>query len=189
MNITDELKIATKPIHDKLDESEFFAVLKNGKLPMESYINYLQVMAGIHAAFEKEIINSNHPQLLRVWKDSMQKLPPLLVDLESLNALEFEDIPMAIDAMLDTIKFIRLCYAEEPLYLLGIMYVLEGSTLGGAILKELVIKNFNLTDNIGVLFLDHYKKQKKTILGRVQRKNKCVRRKGYGTNWNFTNRC
>lgn len=161
MNITDELKIATKPIHDKLDESEFFAVLKNGKLPMESYINYLQVMAGIHAAFEKEIINSNHPQLLRVWKDSMQKLPPLLVDLESLNALEFEDIPMAIDAMLDTIKFIRLCYAEEPLYLLGIMYVLEGSTLGGAILKELVIKNFNLTDNIGVLFLDHYKKQKK----------------------------
>ena len=65
MNITDELKIATKPIHDKLDESEFFAVLKNGKLPMESYINYLQVMAGIHAAFEKEIINSNHPQLLR----------------------------------------------------------------------------------------------------------------------------
>ena len=50
---------------------------------------------------------------------------------------------------------------EEPLYLLGIMYVLEGSTLGGAILKELVIKNFNLTDNIGVLFLDHYKKQKK----------------------------
>ena len=68
---------------------------------------------------------------------------------------------MAIDAMLDTIKFIRLCYAEEPLYLLGIMYVLEGSTLGGAILKELVIKNFNLTDNIGVLFLDHYKKQKK----------------------------
>lgn len=160
-NITDELKIVTKPVHDKLDESDFFATLKNGKLPMESYTNYLQVMAGINAAFEKEIINSNHPQIASVWKDSMQKLPPLLVDLESLNALEQEDIPMAIDAMLDTIKFIRLCNAEQPLYLLGIMYVLEGSTLGGAILKELVIKNFNFSDNTGVLFLDHYKTYKK----------------------------
>lgn len=158
--ITEELKKATKPIHDKLDESEFFAVLKEGKLPIESYINYLQVMAGINAAFEKEVCDSNHLELQSVWKDSMSKLPPLLVDLESLHATEFEDIPMAIDAMLDTIKFIRLCSAENPLYLLGVMYVLEGSTLGGAILKELVLKNFKFQNNSGVLFLDHYKKQK-----------------------------
>ncbi|MBP9887699.1 MAG: biliverdin-producing heme oxygenase [Leptospiraceae bacterium] len=158
--ITEELKKVTKPIHDKLDESEFFAVLKEGKLPIESYINYLQVMAGIHAAFEKEVCDSNHPELQSVWKDSMSKLPPLLVDLESLHATEIEDIPKAIDAMLDTIKFIRLCSAENPLYLLGVMYVLEGSTLGGAILKELVLKNFNFQYDSGVLFLGHYKKQK-----------------------------
>ena len=117
-------------------------------------------MAGIHAAFEKEVCDSNHPELQSVWKDSMSKLPPLLVDLESLHATEIEDIPKAIDAMLDTIKFIRLCSAENPLYLLGVMYVLEGSTLGGAILKELVLKNFNFQYDSGVLFLGHYKKQK-----------------------------
>ncbi len=161
-SLTEELKTATNAIHLRLDKSSFFAALANKNLPIESYVNYLQAMAGINGTFEKEIQNADHPLLNIVWESSMEKLPAILVDLESLNSTQIEDIPLAIDGMLDTIKFIRICRVENPLRLLGIMYVLEGSTLGGRILKKMMLANFNFPDDNGVMFLDHYKEKKQT---------------------------
>ena len=159
-NLTDELKNSTNSIHKRLEETAFFKELANRSLPLESYVNYLQAMAGINGVLEKEILIANHPILNSIWKPEMQKLPSLLVDLESLNSNEIADIPLVVDAMLDTIKFIRLCRIEKPISLFGILYVLEGSMLGGKVLKKLVQENFQFPENEKVLYLDYYKNKK-----------------------------
>lgn len=159
-NLTEELKNSTNPIHKRLEQTAFFKELANRSLPLESYVNYLQAMAGINGVLEKEILIANHPILNLIWKPEMQKLPSLLVDLESLNSTEIADIPLVVDAMLDTIKFIRLCRIEKPISLFGILYVIEGSTLGGKVLKKLVQENFQFPENEKVLYLDYYKDKK-----------------------------
>ena len=159
--LSEELKAVTLSIQDRLNKSLFFEALANKNLPLESYVNYLQAMAGVSGVLEKEILIANHSVLNSVWKNNMLKLPGLLADLESLNSNQVEDIPLAIDAMLDTIKLIRLSRIDNPLSLLGIMYVLESSTLEGEFRKQLVQANFNFHNNDGVIYLDHYKDKKR----------------------------
>ena len=110
--LSEELKAVTLSIQDRLNKSLFFEALANKNLPLESYVNYLQAMAGVSGVLEKEILIANHSVLNSVWKNNMLKLPGLLADLESLNSNQVEDIPLAIDAMLDTIKLIRLSRME-----------------------------------------------------------------------------
>jgi heme oxygenase len=159
--LSEELKAATHSTHERLNKSLFFEALTNKNLPLESYVNYIQAMAGVNGVFEREILIANHSVLNSLWQPHMLKLPSLLNDLESLNSNQVEDIPLAIDAMLDTIKFIRLSRIDNPLSLLGIMYVLEGSTIGGEFIKKLILTNFNFNGNDGVMYLDHYKDKKK----------------------------
>ena len=159
--LSEELKAVTLSIQERLNKSPFFEALTNKNLPIESYVNYLQAMAGVSGVLEREILIANHSVLNSVWKNNMLKLPGLLADLESLNSTQVEDIPLAIDAMLDTIKLIRLSRIDNPLSLLGIMYVLESSTLEGEFRKQLVQANFNFHNNDGVIYLDHYKDKKR----------------------------
>ncbi|MBL0264045.1 MAG: hypothetical protein IPQ05_09240 [Leptospiraceae bacterium] len=135
--LSEELKAVTLSIQERLNKSPFFEALTNKNLPIESYVNYLQAMAGVSGVLEREILIANHSVLNSVWKNNMLKLPGLLADLESLNSTQVEDIPLAIDAMLDTIKLIRLSRIDNPLSLIGIMYVLESSTLEGEFRKQL----------------------------------------------------
>ncbi|MBP9164379.1 MAG: biliverdin-producing heme oxygenase [Leptospiraceae bacterium] len=158
--LSEELKAVTLSIQERLNKSPFFEALTNKNLPIESYVNYLQAMAGVSGVLEREILIANHSVLNSVWKNNMLKLPGLLADLESLNSTQVEDIPLAIDAMLDTIKLIRLSRIDNPLSLIGIMYVLESSTLEGEFRKQLVQANFNFHNNEGLIYLDHYKDKK-----------------------------
>ncbi|NIE77791.1 biliverdin-producing heme oxygenase [Pantoea sp. Ap-967] len=105
-----------------------------------AYSCLLQAYYGFHAPLEARLASYQEPGRV--------KLPALSLDLQALNLS-----PADIDAL-------PLCQALPSVHdeasALGVMYVLEGSTLGGQVLKKAMAERFGIGADNGAGFLDVY---------------------------------
>lgn len=153
----ERLRQATADIHQRVEESPYATALLGGTLPLESYIVHLRTLAVIHAELERALATSDHPAVGAVWNDELRKLPLLWRDLEHFEPLLVPDVDEAVDTALCTASRIRLYGLQEPLKLLGFLYVLEGSTNGAALLRPELAAHLGLTpEQPGLLYLSNY---------------------------------
>jgi heme oxygenase len=118
------LKTLTHPFHDELEATELAKSLANATIELDDYANYLHKMHQLHNEIEKKLQSFKEFSHYSIDTSKRSRSDFLKKDLKSLNAnnkevssfnLEIEwSFPVAI----------------------GVMYVLEGSTMGGQILKE-----------------------------------------------------
>ncbi len=85
-----------------------------------------------------------HAAVGAVWSESLRKLPLLERDLQYFAAQALPPIPAAALQALVMCQELRWRAAEDPLSLLGYLYVVEGATLGGAVLRVEVARHFGL---------------------------------------------
>ncbi len=156
MNIMERLRAQTKKLHIRAHELPFFKALLKRKLPIECYVGQLRSLAIIHETLESETQSSDHPAIRLIWNGYMPKFPLIIKDISHFEHLKIGDIvPATREAMSISDKII-LRKKENPVSLLGYIYTLEGSTLGGKVIKPMIADTFGLKDSEGVLFFDSY---------------------------------
>lgn len=129
------LRSKTHSVHKLLEQTLISRAIVSPEVTLDVYKAYLQKVWCLHAPVEKTV----HPLLAPYIHDlaGRQKSEKILLDLHSLNTEPDTCSISFLDA--DFIPSISFCF--------GIMYVIEGSTLGGMhILRNVTtsIKDENL---------------------------------------------
>lgn len=115
------LRAATGPYHERVDRVFSTARLDD----RQSYGQFLLAQAGAHIAAEDALTRAGIDAIIADWPERQRKAA-LIADLSDLGL----EVPDAADG-----PALELVGEAE---LLGALYVLEGSRLGGALLKRSV---------------------------------------------------
>lgn len=151
------LRTATREVHDQLETLPYFQALDRGELPMESYVGHLRTMAVLHGVLEHEVPNVRNDRLNAVWTENMRRFPRIQVDLGFFASRAVLDIAVAHQAACALANHILRRSVEQPVSLLGYLYVLEGSIGGAKVLAPRFRKAFGLDEHHGLAYLtwDH----------------------------------
>ena len=136
------LKIHTKVNHQKLEKKIITAI--NAIDSTQGYTHFLILFASYFGAVEKLIDGSIN---LSFVPDYLQrrKVAALNADMDFLN-----------NPTTPQLTPIHLPDIENNLQCLGAMYVMEGSTLGGATIAKLIAAKTKLTTKDGLAFFNGY---------------------------------
>lgn len=151
------LKAATAEQHQRAERHEFQQMMVRGTLPREAYADWLGQMLHIHRGLEGHLdrLVESHPRVASVFDDDRRKVPFLLDDLAFYQSDgEGEALPATrrFLTLLDTLA------ATTPLALLGVLYVLEGSTNGARFIARRIRDAYDLPPDAGAAFVDPYGK-------------------------------
>jgi heme oxygenase len=140
------LRAETRPQHDAAEAIPFSEAIVASSLPLTSYAAQLAAYVPVHEALESALLDGEYPALSRVWDPSMRRVELLRADLAALDVAE-SGLPAPTRAASRAFAaWIEETALTQPVALLGILYVLEGSTLGGAFLRKHLGAAFSLTD-------------------------------------------
>ena len=122
------LKKVVKNAHDKLEHQPILLQLLRD-VSIDEYANALAALHGVHAAIEKNIVDflADQPDLFDY--QSRLKIPALEEDLKALAKVPF-------------ISKIAFPIPKNVAELVGMIYVLEGSTMGGQFLARKIGDKF-----------------------------------------------
>jgi heme oxygenase len=134
------LKEAIFERHLKMETIPFIVALRNGHLPLESYIAQIRAMAVIQSTLEHEFSLLDSPQLKALMFDRPSRLAHLKQDLKILEQMLVPDAAVITGHARTIAGQIRRCRLEQPDNLLAYLYVLQGMTLGNAMHLPDVIK-------------------------------------------------
>ncbi len=157
MKIMATLKAETAAYHAKLESLPYFSEFIAHRLPLECYVNQLRALSVIHSVLEDQIAASENEQIARIWEDDLRKLPLLMEDLHFFEPRVSSDNTPTIEVALSIAEKIRLRSIEQPLSLLGYLYVMEGSTLGNHMHQPDIIKSYHLDQSDGSRYYSSYK--------------------------------
>lgn len=135
MTLSARLKAKTAATHAQLDALPFFQALHRGTVPALSVVSLLRAAAIIHAVFERELSRVADPDIAALGRLAVPKTPLLVADLEILQTETVVSIGDAIQVAVDAAADI-VAEGDNPLKLLGILYVVEGSQNGGLALRQ-----------------------------------------------------
>jgi heme oxygenase (biliverdin-IX-beta and delta-forming) len=137
------VKAETADLHRQTESSRLSVALMSENLSEKSYVDYLLRMKEIVEYYEKEIFEG----LAGIIPDIGQrrKLPMIKNDLAFFN----------IDTEKNKLNF-SLPPAGSDAMLLGYMYVLEGSSLGGAMIYKQVSRKINISEQQGGAYFTCY---------------------------------
>ncbi|MBV5326806.1 MAG: biliverdin-producing heme oxygenase [Chlorobium sp.] len=141
----------------KLNSLPYFDELIAHRLPLECYVNQLRALSVIHSVLEEQIAASANEQIARVWKDGLRKLPLIMEDLHFFEPRVSSDNIPTLEVALSIAEKIRFRSIEQPLSLLGYLYVMEGSTLGNHMHQPDITKNYHLDGLDGSRYYSSYK--------------------------------
>lgn len=139
--LSTRLREATQKSHKDLDSFEFFQSLQNDSLPKQSPVSYLRGLSVIHALLATAI---TAPTLAEYRIRQHERLDDLVAMLENNGAATMSDIPQATDAALQLGDELLRLPTDDHISLLGACYVLEGSQLGGQVLRDHLAKALDL---------------------------------------------
>lgn len=140
--LMDSLKEAIGERHARMESLPFIVALTRGELPLESYVGQLRAMATIHGTLERELSRIDSGNVGTVLLDRPSRLVHLRKDLSLFDRLLVPDISAALGHTRAIAERIRRYRVEEPGDLLGVLYVLEGTTLGNAVHLRDVLRAF-----------------------------------------------
>jgi heme oxygenase len=124
-SLRSKLKFLTKSFHDSLETVPLSVELASATITKERYINYLKVLYAIHYKFENLIQNMEEWSSYDINPHKRSRLQLIKEDLTALDA-STENILLEIDLHVNW---------SFPVAV-GVLYVLEGSTMGGQILSQ-----------------------------------------------------
>lgn len=118
------LKELTLPFHTELEKMPVAVTLADGSIEKEKYADYLTKIAAIHQTLEPLIVEMSEWKKYGIDPSQRLRLPLLQADLKALGRTN------------TLIESATLCSPWNFATAVGVMYVLEGSTMGGQILSR-----------------------------------------------------
>ena len=159
--VMDRLRLETRDQHLQVEALPFFDALQTKDLPLASYAGMLRAFCIVYEVFEHMMSRAQHPKLNAVWDDSLRKLPLIDRDIAYFQSRGLPDAPVALLRAHLLTQHVRHRAHDVPVSLLGYLYVLEGSTLGGIVLKDQIARTLKLSDSEGLAYISSYGKQTK----------------------------
>lgn len=154
--IMEKLAVHTKKRHEELSSLPFFKALIDHKLPLDSYVNQLRVLAVIHSVLEQEVESADYKRIKMVWREDLEKFHLLQNDLAFFEPRTIRDSNAALDEAYEFTRKIRRRRIEVPETLAAYIYVFEGTTLGNHMHEQDVLDNFKLVDGYGSKYYRSY---------------------------------
>ena len=154
MSIMTQLKSATADLHQAAESSPLQRRLVKGELPRDLYAAFLGQMYLVHAALEQAVrdASASHPGFSAVVREYHDREPQLREDLAFLGVGLDDIAPIAATTAM--LSDIARTAADRPIALLGMLYVLEGSTNGSKFIARAIRKAYQLEQGPGVAYLD-----------------------------------
>ncbi|HWL94006.1 MAG TPA: biliverdin-producing heme oxygenase [Phycisphaerae bacterium] len=155
-SIMQELKSSTQGLHDATEKGRFNKDLVMGRVPLESYVDSLEQLYLVHQALEAKLRENHdsHPAFSAVLRDYQFQEPYLLADIAFFK----RDLG-SIRALEPTRRFIEAIdriAKEEPVGLMGIHYVFEGSNNGSRHISTALRRAYGFTGRDGTNYFDPY---------------------------------
>lgn len=119
------LKTVTQPLHDALEKSPLAQSLASGTVNLSTYKTYLSKLYTLHAYCESEVAAFAEWGEYGIDPDQRRRLPMLIDDLNALG-INPSDLPLSF----------HWNHTWDFPTAVGVMYVLEGSTMGGMYLAQ-----------------------------------------------------
>lgn len=131
--LMDALKEAIREQHARIERLPFIAALVRRELPLRCYVAQLRGLAVLHAVLDHELRQVELPGVTPLLQGRPSRLSQLRRDLSALDRQLLPDCLPAGVHLRRAAEQIRRHQAEEPERLLGVLYVLEGTTLGNTV--------------------------------------------------------
>lgn len=139
-----DLKNRTVALHTELDHHPILRELISPKLSLIQYTRALVAFYGYYVAVEQEVAKHDWNKL-HIHFEERRKTPFLEVDLRHF-AIDPSEVPRCSN--LPEIKSLH--------QLLGVFYVMEGSTLGGRMIAKFVKRSLGFDETSGARFFAGY---------------------------------
>lgn len=142
VSFLDKLRLSTSPLHKQLESVPLSQVIVSPEITVQKYAEYLLVMEGIVKDVEEKV----YPVISNFISDidERKKLSSIQDDLKVLGFSVLNET-IAFDADF-----------EIP-SALGIVYVMEGSTLGGRVILKNIEKQLGFNADNGAKYFSGYK--------------------------------
>lgn len=163
------LRDATRPAHERLENTAFARALADHRLPYDSYVGFLKAMGVLHGVFERAMQLARDPQLEAVWSDDLARAPLVERDLEYLGRLDLSEPRVAVEAALQLGDLALTRSIDEPSSLVGYVYTLVGAARGQVSLAPTVARLYDLEDR-GVAYMRAYGDETEARLEAVKRR-------------------
>ncbi|MFJ4781421.1 biliverdin-producing heme oxygenase [Streptomyces sp. NPDC088762] len=150
--VAERLRAGTRAWHDDLESTRFATALTAGTLPLDRYVGQLAAYRVVLEALEDELSRAAGPCVGQVWSPDLGKLPLVERDLRHFADAGSAPVPWAAAEAAAFAREIRSTAASDPRGLLGFLYVMEGSTLGGLVLRPYVTEAYGLHTGDGVAY-------------------------------------
>ena len=151
--LLERLRDATREVHARVEALPFFVALQAGALPRADYVTFLEAMATIQEALEQAAATAHEPLLAACWHEDLRRLPLLQHDLLHFQAERSDTVSRPLLHAIMLAEEIALRERRDPPSLLGSLYVLQGSALGGLVLRPQVAWAFDLRGTDGLAYL------------------------------------
>lgn len=135
------LRHETREVHEALENQ---LALTNPQLTLEQYRETLERFYAFYRPFETDVMPRLTPEWSALFEDR-RKLPALISDLEFVGSINSH-----LFVCPDFPDYSNL------LQILGALYVIEGSTLGGQMIARHVREVLGLSENEGLQFFSSY---------------------------------
>lgn len=154
-SIMQRLKAETSDLHSHAESRTLQKAIAAGEVERTAFSAYLGQLYHVHDSLESALDGSRdvHPAIGALATEDRMRIPDLDRDLAFYGA--DRDHIVAGDAAQRFASRIQEIKAQDPVALLGALYVLEGSTNGGRFLARALRKSWDL-DGEGLAYFDPY---------------------------------
>ena len=142
ISVMKRLKEETRPMHDAIEKNEYLARVTSDSIQLDEYYKILEAFWGYYAPLEPLLFDNAIEPWLETFNVAQRlKLPLLKADL--LSTGKHSEASIAAISQCDSLPTI-----DSSAKKLGVLYVLEGSTLGGSVItRHLKSKLGDLVEN------------------------------------------
>ncbi len=140
VKVMKQLRTATQTAHQNLEHVDFNCRLASGTISASEYAALIEIHRLVHAALESVIRDHDNARVRAVWREHQAKVDLLERDRDQHP----DDVSAFGRALGDAEAFadeIREHGPSHPDWLLGVFYVVEGSTLGGMFLRPRIAES------------------------------------------------
>jgi heme oxygenase len=139
-SFADELKARTQPRHTAAERHAFHHQLFTGALPLTALASQHAAVGRIQAALEKALDRADCPDTARLFQPHHRRAVAFAEDLHRLGVDTAHLTPAGPEENAFIADLAHLA-PDEPRALLGVLYVLEGSTNGGQFIQRAIAKH------------------------------------------------
>lgn len=164
--LMERLRSETRAHHDATEDLPFSRAIIAGTLSMAAYRAQMQALHEIYSGLESSLAACEQSGVQSVWHDGLRKRDALERDLEYLdgvvgaqanaNTNVLPDLAARDRVTLEFVAAIENWALDDPIALLGVLYVFEGSMMGSMVLRKHLASSLELTPERGLAYHSVY---------------------------------